>query len=225
MKPSKNPKVFIIMGPPGSGKGTQAKLLQQRFKLEYLDCGGAVRQRQKVNDFTGRKLLDISWRKGELVPSFLISDLWTDRLEKLKNKPQFKGMVLDGWNRTLLEAQLMDESLDWYEWNRDIKIILINVSKRESFNRLTKRRQCRKCGRIIPWLGLFKELKRCDKCGGELFIRRDDKLEAIKMRLAEYRKETIPTINYYRKQKRLIEINGEQSIEDVFKDILRNLSR
>ena len=223
MKLSENPKVFIIIGPAGSGKGTQAKLLQQRFKLEYLDCGGAVRKRQKVNDFTGRKLLEISWRKGELVPSFLISDLWVDRLEKLKNKNHFRGMVLDGWNRTFLEAQLLDESLEWYEWNKNVKVILINLSNKESFNRLTKRRQCRKCGRIVPWLGSFKELKRCDKCGGELFVRRDDKLKAIKMRLAEYKKETIPTINYYRKQKRLIEINGEQSIEDVFKEILKKI--
>jgi len=223
MKPSKNPKVFIIIGPAGSGKGTQAKLLQQRFKLGYLDCGGAVRQRQKVNDFTGRKLLEISWRKGELVPSFLISDLWVDKLERLKNKPHFRGMVLDGWNRTLLEAQLLDESLEWYEWNKNVKILLIKVSNKESFNRLTKRRQCRKCGRIIPWLGSFKELKRCDKCEGKLFVRRDDRLKAISMRLAEYKKETIPTINYYRKQKRLIEINGEQSIEDVFKEILKKI--
>jgi adenylate kinase len=223
MKPSKNPKVFIIMGPAGSGKGTQAKLLQQRFKLDYLDCGSAVRQRQRVDDFTGRKLLEISWRKGELIPSFLISDLWVDKLEKLKNKSRFKGMVLDGWNRTLIEAQLLDESLEWYDWNKNVKIILIKVSGKESFNRLTKRRQCRECGRIIPWVGVFKELKECDKCGGKLFVRRDDRLKAIKMRLAEYKKETIPTINYYRKQKRLIEVNGEQSIENVFKEILRKI--
>ena len=223
MKPSKNPKVFIIMGPAGSGKGTQAKLLQQRFKLDYLDCGSAVRQRQRVNDFTGRKLLEISWRKGELIPSFLISDLWVDKLEKLKNKSRFKGMVLDGWNRTFIEAQLLDESLEWYDWNKNVKIILIKVSGKESFNRLTKRRQCRECNRIIPWLGAFKQLKKCDKCGGKLFVRRDDKLKAIKMRLAEYKKETIPTINYYRKQKRLIEVNGEQSIENVFKELLRKI--
>ena len=99
-----------------------------------------------------------------------------------------------------------------------MKIILINISGKESFNRLTKRRQCQKCGQLIPWVG---EFKKCDKCSGELITRPDDKMEVIEKRLEEYKKETIPSINYYKKRGRLIKINGEQSIENVFKDILK----
>ena len=216
----KNPKVIIIIGPPGSGKGTQAKLLCRQFGLKYVGSGDNLRARQKLNDFTGEKLTKVM-NRGELVPSFIVIKLLGDKLEKLKKDLKIKGFVLDGWTRIIFEAILLEESLGWYDWDKNVKVILIKISKRESINRLTKRRQCKECGRLIPWLGGFKKLKKCDKCGGELVVRRDDKMEVIKKRLEEYKTETIPAINYYKKQGRLIEINGEQSIEDVFKDILK----
>jgi len=221
----KNPKVFLIIGPAGSGKGTQAKLLCQKFGLMYVGSGDTLRARQKVGDFTGNKLVKVMG-KGELVPSLMIADIWVNEFEKIKKKQKgFKGLVLDGWTRTVTEAFLMDEALEWYEWNKNVKIILLNISKKESFNRLTKRRQCGKCGRLIPWIGEFKKLKKCDKCGGNLYVRHDDKLASIKMRIKEYKEETMPAINRYKKQGRLIKINGEQSIENVFKDILKAVSR
>ncbi len=117
----------------------------------------------------------------------------------------------------------MDEALEWYEWNKNVKVILINISRKESYNRLIKRRQCKKCGQLIPWLGEFKKLNVCNKCGGVLIKRPDDITQSIKKRLEEYSRQTKKAINYYKKQKRLIEINGEQNIEDVFKDILKKL--
>lgn len=216
----KKPVAIIILGPAGSGKGTQAKLLVKKFGLGYFGSGDALRARQKVGDFTAKKLIKVMGR-GELVPSFVISKLWIDRLEKFRQRAEFNGLVFDGSPRKMLEAKLFDEALNWYEWQEKAKVIFINISRKESFNRLTKRRQCKKCGRIIPWLGEFKKLKKCDKCGGKLIIRVDDKPEAIKKRLEEFKKEVIPVINYYKKQGRLIKINGEQSIENVFKDILK----
>jgi len=224
MKPSKSPKVIIVIGPPGSGKGTQSKLLCRHFGLEYVGSGDILRARQKVGDFTGQKLIKVMG-KGELIPSFVIVKILGDKLEKLKNKSKNKGFVLDGWTRIIYEAILADEALGWYGWNKNVKVILLKISRRESYNRLTKRRQCKKCGRLIPWLGEFKKLKKCDKCGGKLVTRRDDKIESIKMRLEEFKNQTVPSINYYKKQKRLIKINGEQSIEDVFKDILKALKQ
>ena len=222
MKPSKKPLVIIILGPAGSGKGTQAKLVAKKFGLEYFGSGDALRVRQKVGDFTAKKLIKVMGR-GELVPSFVISKLWIDKLEKFKQKAKFNGLVCDGSPRKILEAKLFDEALNWYDWQEKAKVIFINISRKESFHRLTKRRQCKKCGRLIPWLEEFKKLKKCDNCGGELITRADDKPEAIKKRLEEFRTEVIPVINYYKKQGKLIEINGQQSIENVFKDILKVL--
>jgi adenylate kinase len=214
-------KVIILLGAPGSGKGTQAKLLQKKFGLKYIGSGEMLRERQKVKDFTGKKLLMVSWKKGELVPTFLISKLWIDELEKLKSNPKFKGFILDGSPRKIIETLLLDEALKWYEWQKNVKFFLINISKKESIWRLTKRRTCQDCGRIIPYPGGLKKLKKCDQCGGKLMIRKDQSPRAIKKRLEEFEKETKPVINYYRKQGRLIEINGEQSIESIFKDILK----
>ncbi len=217
----KKPLMIIFLGPPGSGKGTQAELLRNKFGLEYFGSGVALRKRQKVGDFTGKKIGEVMER-GEWIPESVICGLWMDKLEKFKHKRKFNGLIYDGGPRQILEAEIFDVALKWYEW-QDIKVIFINISRKESLNRLTKRRQCKKCGRIIPWIGEFKKLKKCDKCGGELITRSDDKFQSIKKRLEEFKNETMPTINYYKKQNRLIKINGEQSIEDVFKDILRAL--
>jgi len=221
MKPSKqNPKIFLMLGPAGSGKGTQSKLLAKKFRLKYIGSGDVLRARQKIADFTGKKLFKVMDR-GELAPSFVIVKILGDELEKLKKQTKFNGFVLDGWTRIIYEAILADEAINWYEWGKEFKVILINISRRESISRLTKRRQCKKCGRLIPWLGEFKKLKKCDKCGGELVVRRDDNSASIEKRLEEYKNQTSLAINHYRKQGKLITINGEQSIEGVFKDILK----
>ncbi len=211
--------IIILMGPPGSGKGTQAKMIADRFNFQYLGSGDFLRAYSKKKNFTGKKLLQ-AMNKGKLVPSFVVVKILIDELEKLKNKN--KGLVLDGWTRIKTEAILLDEAIKWYEW-KNTKVFLIKISNKESFDRLTKRRQCLKCRRLIPWIGEFKKLDKCDQCEGKLVVRMDDNVSSIKKRLEEYKRETISTINYYKKEKRLIEINGEQSIEGVFRDILKKI--
>ncbi len=212
----------ILIGPPGSGKGTQSKMIADKFGFKYLGSGDSLRSCSKKKNFTSKKLFN-TINKGELVPSFIVNKVLGDGLENLKNKSKTKGFVLDGWTRTKIEAELLDEALDWYEWDKNVKVFLIKISNKESFDRLTKRRQCLKCKRLIPWVGDFKKLKKCDKCQGKLVTRMDDNIKSIKKRLKEYKKETIPAINYYKKQKRLIEINGQQSIENVFEEISRSV--
>ncbi len=219
---SKNPLILIIYGPAGSGKGTQAKLLIEKFGLEYFGSGVTLRKRQKVGDFTGNKLKQVM-NKGEWVSENTIVKLWMDNLEQCKKKNNFNGWLYDGGARKLLEAQFLNIALKWYEWDKNVKIVYVHISKKEAFNRLTKRRQCKKCGELIPWLGEFKAMKICPKCGGELVYRLDNKLDAIKKRLAEFKKHTIPAMNYLKREFGLIKINGEQSIENVFKDILKVL--
>jgi len=219
---SKNSLSIILFGRAGSGKGTQAELLTKKFYLEHFSSGEALRQRQKVNDFTGKKLVKVM-NRGEWVPESTIIEIWMDKLADFKKKNNFKGWIYDGGPRLMLEAKLLEITLKWYGWEKNTKFILIDISKTVAFNRLTKRRQCSKCGELIPWVGEFKKLKECHKCGGKLVLRPDDKPEAIRKRLEQFQKYTVPVINYYRKQGKVIKINGEQNIENVFKDILKAL--
>lgn len=217
------PLIISLLGPPGCGKGTQAKLLCRKFHLCYFGSGEELRKRQKIKDFTGKKLIEVM-NRGELVPENVIIKIWLERLEKLKKKKKFRGLIYDGGPRKILEALLFETALKWYDWDKNFKVIYIFVSEKEAINRLAKRRQCKDCGEIIPWIGEFKNIKKCPKCGGSLIYRADDTISSIKTRFPEFKKNTLLVINYFKKQGRLIRINGEQSIEDVFKEILRKLN-
>ena len=184
-------KVIILMGRSGCGKGTQAKLLQKKFGFDYLSSGDLLRARTKIDDFSGQKLKKVM-SQGNLAPTFLISYIWSEKIREIKNKPNLKGLIIDGSPRSLLEAELTSDIFEWYEWS-DIKVILLDISDEEAFNRLTKRQ------------------------------RFDDKIEAIRSRLDFYKNDVQPTIDYYEKQGRLIKVNGQQSIEEVHQEIWSQL--
>jgi adenylate kinase len=222
MKPSKKPLVIIFLGKPGSGKGTQAELLGEKLGLDYIGSGDLLRNRKEINDFTGKKL-SIVVDTGGLVPTPVIFKLWLDKFEEFKKRKNLKGFVMDGSPRKIFEAYLIDEALEWYEWDKNVKIMLIDISNKEAIWRLTKRRICKKCGEIVPYVGEFKKMEKCPKCGGELIHRTDDTIKGVKNRLSWFKTDVQPVINYYRKTGRLIKINGEQSIEKVFQDILKAL--
>ena len=216
----KKPISIIIYGRPGSGKGTQADLLAKKFKLEHFSSGEALRERRKRGGFTGEKLGKVM-NEGKWVPECTIIKLWMDKLEEFKKKRNFNGWIYDGGPRLDLETNLLDNALEWYEWQKNVKVILIDISGKTAFNRLTKRRQCQKCKELIPWVGKFKNLRVCHKCGGPLIYRIDDTPAAIRQRLAQFQKHTVPQIDYFKKRRGLIKINGEQSIENVFKDVAK----
>ena len=216
------PLVIIILGAQGSGKGTQAKMLMKKFGLEYIGSGDLLRARRKKKDFTGLKIAEVI-NQGKRIHTTVIFKMWLDKMGEFKQKRQFKGLIMDGSPRTVVEAELVELALDWYEWAENKKVIYIDISTKEAIWRLTKRRVCRKCGRIMPFVGQYRKMKKCDKCGGELFTRKDDNEKAIRKRLDWHKREVMPVINYYKKRGELIKINGEQSIEDVFKDILKAL--
>ncbi|OGZ19908.1 MAG: hypothetical protein A3F95_00870 [Candidatus Nealsonbacteria bacterium RIFCSPLOWO2_12_FULL_39_31] len=223
MKNFNEPLIIILLGKSGSGKGTQAELLGDKFGLEYIGSGDLLRVRSKKEDFIGKRIADIL-AKGELIPTPAILKLWLDRVEEIKNKDGFKGVVMDGNPRKILEAYLIDEALEWYGWNKNVKVILVDISDKEAIWRLTKRRVCVACKEIIPFAGKFKDIEKCPKCGGELIQRNDDTVESAKNRLAWFKKDVQPIINYYRKTGRLIRVNGEGLIEDIFKNILEAIN-
>ncbi len=216
----KSPLIIILIGKSGCGKGTQAKLLQKKLSLDYIGSGDLLRARKNKKDFTGREIARVL-EKGGLIPTPVIFKLWLDKTDTLKKKKKLKGFVMDGNPRKIIEAYLIDETLDWYKWDKNIKIVLVDISNKEAIWRLTKRRICKKCKEIIPFIGHFRKIKKCPKCNGQLVKRGDDTVKSVKSRLSWFKIEVQPIINYYRKTGRLIKVNGEQSIEDVFKDILK----
>lgn len=217
---NRNPLVIILLGKSGCGKGTQAQLLQKKFGLEYIGSGDLLRARAKKDDFIGKKLTE-TMKKGGLIPTPFIFKLWLDKIEELKEKQNLKGFVMDGNPRKILEAYLIDETLKAFDWDKNIKIILVDISNKEAIWRLIKRRICENCKEIVPFVGDLKKVEKCPKCKGKLIQRSDDTIESAKNRLTWFKKEVQPIINYYRKSGRLIKIDGEGSIEKVFQNTLK----
>lgn len=193
-----NPKIVFIFGRSGCGKGTQAKLLVENLRLDYIGSGDMLRARQNINDFTGRKINATMDKTTSFAPTAIVFKLWVDRFEAIKEQPHFKGFVVDGSPRKIREAELIDETLGWFEWDTYFHAILIDVSREESFRRLTQR--------------------------SALARREDDTPEMINNRLDSFEEEVVPVIAYYEKSKRLARINGEQGIQDVHKDIMKAIS-
>ena len=215
------PLNFTLIGRSGSGKGTQAKLLMKHFgNLFYVSTGDLFRDLSKADTDTSMRVQKIVKQGGFPFDDLAVA-LWMNELAY--NLKENEGFILDGAPRRVTEAQTLDRYLDFLERKETCFNLLIDISRQEAFDRLSKRRICKKCGRLIPWVGEFKKIKVCDKCGGELITRADDTSEAINNRLDNYEKRVVPTVKYYEEQDRLIKINGEQSIEDVFKDILKVL--
>lgn len=215
--------VIILLGKSGSGKGTQADLLAEKFGFSHLVSGDLLRNRAKKTDFTGKKLAKILLTGG-LAPTAVIFKLWLDKVEALKNNKKTKGIIMDGNPRKIKEAYLIDEVFDWYSW-KNVKAILIDISDREAALRLGKRRICqnKKCGKIIPFVGEFKNIKKCPKCGEKLVLRNDDNPESVQKRLKWFKTEVQPIVDFYEKTGRLSKINGEGTIDEVFEEILKAL--
>jgi adenylate kinase len=213
------PLSFALIGRSGCGKGTQAELLQKHFgNLFYLQTGGLLRELAKLDTLAGKSAKQIM-HEGKLFPDFMIIGLWMRELNV--NVKEDQGVLFDGAFRRLIEAKQADEYFNFLGRENTLIPILIDISKQEAIDRLTKRRICKGCAKIIPYIGEYKKLEKCDNCGGELLHRPDDNPEAINNRLAYFDKEVLEVLDYYKKGNRLITVNGEQSIEKVFEDILK----
>lgn len=184
--------VITFIGPSGCGKGTQSKLLEQEFGFAYIGSGDLLRRRAEESDFTGKKIRRII-DQGELVASLVIAGLWEQEMEKIKNLPQFPGLIIDGSPRSLFEARLLDSGLSWYEWQDKHQVVYLNISYEES-----KKRLLAKKGRQ----------------------REDDTLSALKKRWGWFKQQTLPVIEYYRQKGQLIEINGELSVQEVYQAVI-----
>lgn len=205
---------LIFIGRPGSGKSTQIHRLQEEFNCKIIGTGSLMRELAKQDSHIGKRLKKVL-EDGGLPPEWLAMYLWINELMKIKPED---NIILDGSPRRLMEAKRMNSVLKWLGRN-NARAFVINISEEESINRLTKRRVCGKCGNSIPYLPETKDLTVCNKCGGELVTRADDGVEDIKKKFGWYRKNVEKVIWHYRKLGKLIEINGERNIDEVYAEV------
>ena len=212
-------KILIFLGPPGSGKGTQAKKISAKYNYGHISTGDLLRKLQASNDIEEDEAKALEEMKGgRLVPDWLIYRLAFKEAENYLNSG--RGIVLDGAIRNVPQAGMFQEYFIGKNLAKEVLALEIALTDEESFNRLTKRRVCEECGEIIPWLPQFYNIKNCPKCGGELVNRADDSEAVIRKRIVEQGNETLdPIRNYYQDLGLLKIVDGMKSIEEVEKEI------
>jgi len=204
-------KRITLLGPPGAGKGTQAKLLAAKNGLVHLSTGDILRDEVARDTELGR-LAKGYMNRGDLVPDTLIIDMIKGRLD------EDGGFILDGFPRTVTQAEALEKII-----SIDVAIN-IALSREEVIRRLSSRRVCRDCGKIYNLLyNSPKNEGVCDGCGGELFQRYDDRREVIENRYDVYIDATAPLINFYKERSLLKNVDGSQPTELVSDQILAAL--
>lgn len=209
-------KVLIFFGPPGAGKGTHAKEISSILNIPHISTGDIFREAVKNETPLGKKVKEYL-NTGRLVPDELVWAVVEERITKDDCK---NGFILDGYPRTIPQAEFLDGFLK----STDVipKVIYLKISDELVIRRLSARRVCKNCGAIYNLISIPpKEDNKCDICGGELYQRSDDTPEVIKGRLETYYKESQSLLEYYKNEGVLYEINGEGEKEIVTKNILR----
>ncbi|MBN8723240.1 MAG: adenylate kinase [Acidobacteria bacterium] len=207
-------KIIVMLGAPGAGKGTQARKLQEKFSLPQISTGDILRQIAKENTPLGSTVREIQ-ALGKLVGDDVLLELVTERTNK---KDCTEGFVLDGYPRTLNQAKQL--SLLAKKHNKPVFVIEVKVSEEILLNRLTGRRTCSGCGEIYNiYYKPPKHENKCDICESSLTNRSDDKLEAIKSRLEEYKANTAPLIDYYNNINSLISVDGTKLSSEIFDEL------
>ncbi len=210
---------IILMGPPGAGKGTKAEKLVSKYGLTQISTGDMFRKEMKEDSKLG-VIAKFFIQYGHLVPDDITIDIVRERLSK-NDFPN--GFILDGFPRTVVQARSLESLSKELGYNIDA-IINLDVDFDKLIKRLSGRRVCRECGATYNLE--FKPSKVdgiCDICGGELYQRIDESEEAVKIRLQTYMRQTRPLIDYYTMKGSLVNINGDQAMDDVFKDIEKSL--
>ncbi len=212
---------LLLMGPPGAGKGTQAEVLTKRLQVPHISTGDMFRKAIKEGTELGKKAKQFM-DEGKLVPDEVTVGIIQERLAESDCK---NGFLLDGFPRTVAQAEALSKILNDFDMLLDA-VVNIQVPRENLIERLTGRRICRNCGATyhIVFNPPSNSVK-CDVCGGELYQRSDDNEETVANRLDVYEKQTAPLVQYYEQQNVLNNINGDQEIKEVLKEIGERLGR
>jgi len=206
---------IVLLGAPGAGKGTQAKKLVEKFKLPQISTGDLLRAAVAVGTNLGKEAKSYM-DKGELVPDSVVLGMVEERLKQDDCKA---GYILDGFPRNTSQAEALDKMLA--HLNMPLTCALsVDVPFEDLMKRLTGRRTCKACGQMYNiYFNSSSKGNICDKCGGELFQRDDDKEETIKKRLEVYNAQTAPLFDYYSKKGILKSVKGTGSIDEIFANV------
>lgn len=212
--------MVILLGPPGAGKGTQARRIEEEFGVPHISTGDILREHVTLETELGQKAQQYM-ECGELVPDQLIIDLIADRIGQ---PDAAEGFLLDGFPRTTRQAVVFEEFLN----NRQLKldtVLLLDVEDEQLIARISGRYLCRDCGSDINVAGLESMPESCAYCDGELYQREDDREETVKNRLQVYRRQTAPLVEYYRGQGLLKKVDGSGTVEDVARRVTETLKQ
>lgn len=213
---------ILIMGGPGAGKGTMSNKIVEKFHVNHISTGDIFRseiQKQSELGMLAKSYMD----KGLLVPDEVVNNMVKSYLENLEDKKQ--GFLLDGYPRTLDQAKAFDALAAGSESAID-KVIALEIDFNKLAGRVTGRRICKKCGEIYHVISHPSSIEGvCDRCGGELYQRKDDTVESLTVRLEEYSTQTTPVLEYYDKKGIVTKIDASQPIDKVWSDTLSALEK
>lgn len=210
---------IIMLGAPGAGKGTQAKKIAEKYGIPHISTGDIFRANIKNGTELGKKAKTFM-DQGLLVPDELVVDLVVDRVGQDDAK---KGYVLDGFPRTIPQAEALDKALEAIGEKMDYAIN-VEVPDENIVNRMSGRRACVSCGGTYHIVHIPTKVEGiCDACGGELILREDDKPETVQKRLSVYHEQTQPLIDYYTSKGILKEVDGTVDMKEVFEAIVKVL--
>ena len=214
-------KQIVMLGPPGAGKGTQAKVLSEKLGIPHVSSGDIFRENMRDQTELGLNAAQFI-KRGELVPDDVTIAMIRERISRPDCE---QGVVLDGFPRTAPQAEALDEMLSDLNKGQVNAVPCVDVPNEVLIDRLTGRRTCRAKGHIFHIIfNPPKEEGKCDIDGSELYQREDDSVETVSNRISVYQKQTQPLIDYYQQRGVLLEINGDQAIEAVLDEIMTALS-
>lgn len=209
----------ILLGPPGAGKGTQAKAMVERYGIPQISTGDILRENAAAGTELGKKAKAIMER-GDLVPDDVVVAMVAERLQRIDCQ---RGFILDGFPRTVAQAEWLNDFLKTQggKWPA-LVVVNMRVDYNQLMRRLAGRRTCPTCGRIY---NIYFQPPRvagiCDDDGSALVTRKDDAEEVVSERLKAYEKQTLPLVDYYRQKGRLVEVDGDRPVEEVTAAISR----
>lgn len=214
---------MIFLGPPASGKGTQTDRLSKELNLPHIDTGSLLRAEIAANTEDG-KIAKGFIDKGQLVPAQLVAQII---IKKLFSEDAKNGYILDGFPRSIEQAEIMEKALEEANVDKSSKRIVIKmeVDRNLLLDRIVNRRMCKSCGKIYNLKSMLpKKVGVCDVCGGELYQRSDDNAEVASKRFDTYNTQTAPLVEYYMNKGLLVEVNANNTPDEIYQDILKVIS-